>query len=250
MVNDKYSLMVLGDIAAQKFEKCPILVIVADSDQGKTDTKEIFMRECDTAYEVEPISKAALPASLGMRRISTYIFDDTNGWIDDDIGEVFSMFKDIATKHIIRSQRETKFSKESARIAIAQCIILVNGEQYQEIYQKIKKSGLLKRAIIAFTMQSNETTDYCTDFYENHGCDSANLPYFTDLNIVARKAEDLKDQFVWIKKNFSGFKGTTIKSYAKLLSNEDFNNLKPVLLSTHRHPIVEEIKFKEEKEAK
>ena len=245
MVNEKYNLMMLGDIAAQKFKKCPILVIVADADQGKTDTKKIFMRECETAYEIEPISRAALPASLGERKISTYVLDDINGWVDDDLNEVLNEFKIIATEHLIKPQRQTKFSKEPARLSFAQCVIMVNGDQYDTLYPKIKKSGLYTRAIVVFTMQTDETTDYCFDFYEEYDCDSDNLPQFTDINIVERKSEDLTKQFKWIKANFKGYRASTIKMYSKLLSDTDFDSMKPIFSSTHRHPVIEEIKFEE-----
>ena len=248
MVNEKYKLMMLGDIIAQKYQVCPLLIIVADSDQGKTDTKKMFMRDCDTAYEVESISKAALVSSLGNRKISTYVLDDTESWNDDDLVEILSTFKTIVTEHLIKPQRETKFSREAAKLAYAQCVVLLNNEQYQPLYPKIKKSGVFTRAIIAFLLQTEETIQYCSDFYDDNNYSSVNLPHFTEPSILIeeRTNEDLKETYEWIKNHFRGFRAKVIKRYAKLLSADDFKRLKPILMSTHRHPAIEEIKFEEE----
>lgn len=245
--NVKYTTMMLGDIVAQTFHVCPLLTIITDSDQGKTDTKKIFLRDCETAFEVESVSKAALLSSLGPGKKSTIVLDDPESWDDVDLSEVLSMFKTIATEHLIKPQRETKFSKEAAKLSYAQCIFLLNNDQFEVVYPKMKKSGYYKRSINLFLVQDEETTDYCDTFYEKNEYESENLPYFTDPHILkeVRDKENLKSAYKWIQSNFNGFPSKVMRRYAQLLSDNDFNNLKPYLKTTYRHPALEKIEFEE-----
>lgn len=239
-MNERYRLMCIGDYISQRYNHNPALILVSPSDRGKSDTVDIFIEEHDTAALLPPSSPTGLIDFIDERsNLTTLILDDPSNWGSSDFFNAIQFFKGI-TKGKVEIARRTKFQLRPAYMASMQTVVFANIEQYNATRAVFKTTGYGMRANTVFTDHNSETKEYIFNIYEKH-----NLPRFEDVKIIDRKRTENEDK--WIAHHYGGHKRKTIQFYACCMSEEDFEIIKPFLLSEKNMATVyETIQFKED----
>jgi hypothetical protein len=238
-MNERYRLLKIGDYISQNYNVNPALIVVSPNERGKTDTIRIFLRECDTAAILPPSSPTGLLDFFNERAaLTTVIIDDPSNWLTHDFRNAIQFFKNITTGYI-DIPRKTKFQNIPSFIANMQVALFCSVEQYNDIRATLKITGFYERAINLFTDHDLETKEYIFNVYKKN-----NLPEFVNFEIKER--EITNEEIEWIQKQFGGHRRKIVTLYAKLMSETEFQELKPFLLSYKDMRIVnEKIKFKE-----
>lgn len=248
-MNERYIMMRALDSAVKKGEQNGVLIIISPSEHGKTQTVDMFIRDVETAKKVYPISETRLEDYLRelMDNTTTLIFDDTNGWNSTDLNNALDILKNVADGKI-ESSRMTNFHSGIPSPCVINVMILINEKQYDDIRNKLDKSGLSQRATLITTYQSKETRAKVKKFYREHGYTSKNLPEFKiDLKFEKRDISKSK-HLEWIDTQFpTGKKNDTVYNLLRYTTDETFENLKRFLMSGLKHPAPEQPEFIEPK---
>ena len=242
-MNERYRLLKLNDYISQHYKHNPALIIVTPSDRGKTDTIRIFTDEIDTAMVLPPSSPTGLIDFFDEHQeATTIILDDPSNWSTPDFFVAVQFLKSLTTG-FIDIPRKTKFQNVPKYAAEMATALFCNIDQYNAIRGTLKMTGFNTRALSVFTNHTKETGDYIFTVYEDL---NGELPHFTKFEINTKR--DLtREEREWINIHFQAHRRCTIKLYSKMLSREDFDGLKPFLLSYKTmQTVFENIKFREE----
>lgn len=238
-MNERFRLMCIGDYISQHYEHNPAIIFIAPSDAGKSDTVEIFIEEHDTAAVLPPSSPTGMLDFFSERAdLTTIILDDPSNWGSGDFFTAIQFLKSI-TKGKVEIPRRTKFQTIPAYLASMQTVLFANLEQYQLVRSTLKTTGYHQRAVTIFSDHNTKTRNYIFDAYKK-----VELPHFTNTEITQR--ETTNDEEGWIKNHFRGHKRKTVQFYAKTMTEKEFNDLKPFLLSEKgMQTVYEDVEFKE-----
>jgi len=242
MTNERYRLLKIGDYISQTYGHNPALVIASPNERGKTDTIRIFLKENNTSAILPPASPSGLFDFFNERTyLTTVIIDDPSNWRSNDFITAIQFFKNV-TSGVIDMPRKTKFQSIPSYIARMQVAIFCSIEQYNQIRGTLKLTGFNERAITIFTDHDLETKEYIFNIYSKYK--NGTLPEFVDFCIIEREIDETEVN--WIYRQFSGHKRKTVLLYAKLMTKDEFEELKPFLLSYKDMNVKnEKIKFKE-----
>jgi len=243
-MNERYRLLKLNDYVSQHCNHNPALIVVTPSDKGKTDTIKIFTEEIDTAMILPPASPTGLIEFFDEHQeATTIILDDPSNWGSIDLFTAVQFLKSLTTG-VIDIPRKTRFQNVPKYAAEMATALFCNIDQYNAIRGTLKMTGFNTRALSIFTNHTKEVGDYIFTTYEKLNSD---LPHFVKFEVTTKR-ELTVDEGKWIKMHFQSHRRSTVKNYCKLLSREDFEALKPFLLSYKTmQTVFEDIEFEEEK---
>ena len=241
-MNERYRLLKLNDYISQHYKHNPALIIVTPSDRGKTDTIRIFTNEIDTAMVLPPSSPTGLIDFFDEHQeATTIILDDPSNWGSQDLFVAVQFLKSLTTG-FIDIPRKTKFQNVPKYAAEMATALFCNIDQYNAIRGVLKMTGFNTRALSVFTNHTKETGDYIFAVYENL---NGKLPHFADFKIDSKR-DLLNEEEEWIRIHFRSHRRSTVNLYSKMLSHEDFDALKPFLLSYKTmQTVFENIEFTE-----
>jgi hypothetical protein len=237
MANERYRICTTAGIIAERNLGRPSFIFVSPSDQGKTDTVRMLLRDIKTAYAIPPSSPTELGDWLNDRAdISTLlILDDPSDWYSKDFASALSFMKGLQTG-VIRSPRSTRFNiSVPVRDNIA-TVLFCNQRQFDSIRIMADSIGFLPRAILIYSKHDPETRLDISDFYREH-------------NITNDKPPRLKTNMRFEYKtntnnaNLDEFKGSqreTAEIYCRILPESDFTEMIPFFRSGLRRQYVDE----------
>ena len=241
-MNERYRLLTINDYISQHYRHNPALIIVTPSDRGKTDTIRIFTDEVDTAMILPPSSPTGLIDFFDEHQeATTIILDDPSNWSSTDLFVAIQFLKSLTTG-FIDIPRKTKFQNVPKYAAEMATALFCNIDQYNVIRGVLKITGFNTRALSVFTNHTKETGDYIFTVYENL---NGELPHFTKQEIDPKRDVTQKEE-EWVKVHFQAHRRKTVKLYSKILSQDEFNALKPFLLSYKTmQTVFEDVEFEE-----
>lgn len=243
-MNERYRLLKLNDYISQHCNHNPALIIVTPSDRGKTDTIRIFTDEIDTAMVLPPSSPTGLVDFFDEHQeATTIILDDPSNWGTGDFFIAVQFLKSLTTG-IIDIPRKTKFQNVPKYAAEMATALFCNIDQYNAVRGVLKMTGFNTRALSIFTNHTKKTGNYIFSVYETL---NGKLPHFANFETNTKRELSLEEA-EWIKIHFQGHRRSTVIEYCKVLSREDFESLKPFLLSYKTmQTVFEDIEFMEGK---
>ncbi len=247
MSNERYKLMCICHYIAEHGYHNPILIIVSPSDQGKTDTIDIFLRDNENVYVIPGATETKQFMLLKERykNTITWVLDEPDDWELKDLKKILMTLKHIGTGKL-KPARATSFGQNPSSTICSACIILCNDEQIKTMHYILQKTGLLKRALIIMSEQNTNTINYVCDHYRQMGCKSGvKLPKFKNNMVLKDSGSITPAHQKWINKNFEGFKKSTVEWICRLVTAFQFEEFKPFLLSYYNYEMInEKIEFK------
>jgi hypothetical protein len=221
------------------------LLIVSPSDQGKTDTLDIFAEGYEGVWVVPPSSESRITELFEERRNITIIaIDEPYDWDATNYRSAAMMCKHVLSGKI-GAPRSTLYvtgvvSRKRTKTGI---ILLCNKKQYDGVRRALAGCGLLERTLTVLTQQSTfETMDYIRNYYASHN----NIEFEVEYQFCMRDITKQEQQF--INKYFSDYARDSVTWIAKITPERVFDELKPFLISASKSRYEEEqILFKEVK---
>lgn len=243
--NVRYNLMRTALELAERNLHSLSLLIVSPSNQGKTDTVDIFSKEFDGVWVVQAQSESRMADEFERRRnITMIIVDEPYDWEAQNYKSVAMMCKHILSGKV-GAPRSTVYvtgitSKKKTKTAI---VLMCNKKQYDTVRRSLAGCGLLERTVTIMTQHSSfETLDYINEFYDTHD----DIQFENEYLFCTR--EITKDEKRFIDKYFTGYPRESVMWIAKTTPPEIFEELKPFLTSEANARFEEEqILFKEVK---
>lgn len=237
MANERYRICTTAGIIAERNLGRPSFIFVSPSDQGKTDTVRMLLRDIKTAYAIPPSSPTELGDWLNDRAdISTLlILDDPSDWFSKDFATAISFMKGLQTG-VIRSPRSTRFNISVPVRDNISTVLFCNQRQFDAIRMMADTIGYLPRAVLIYSKHDPETRLNISDFYRDHNITNEKPPklkvnlqfqYRTNTNHI----------------NLDEFKGSqreTAEIFSRILPESDFNEILPFFRSGLRRQYVDE----------
>lgn len=243
MANERYRICTTAGIIAERNLGRPSFIFVSPSDQGKTDTVRMLLRDIKTAYAIPPSSPTELGDWLSDRAdISTLlILDDPSDWYGKDFISALSFMKGLQTG-VIRSPRSTRFCiSVPVRDNIA-TVLFCNQRQFDSIRILADSIGFLPRAILIYSKHDPETRHNISCFYRDNQITNNTPP---KLKVDLRHEYKINTNHI----NLDEFKGTqrdTAEIFSRVLPEQDFKDIIPFFRSGLRRQYVDEkIEFEE-----
>lgn len=238
--------MRLGLELAEKNLHSLALLIVSPSDQGKTDTLEIFAKDYEGVWVVPPSSESRMVDFFRQRRNITMIaVDEPYDWSGENYVKVAMMCKHIIEGKI-QAPRSTVFvtGVNMAKSTETALVFLCNDQQYDRVRRSLAGCGLLERSITIMTQHSSfDTLDYIDRVYREKSFDDIHFTT-TDVTYCTRDPSKKEQQF--IDKYFTGYPRKSAMWIARTVPGKIFEELKPYLVSGIENRFVEEsITFQE-----
>jgi hypothetical protein len=219
------------------------VLIVSPSDQGKTETIEIFAQQHDGVWLVPPSSETRVHQMFKMHRNITLIaIDEPYDWISKDYVAAAMMCKHILTGKIT-APRTNYFVTGIAQKKVTKTgvIMLCNDNQFDKVRMSLFGCGLLERTLIVLTQHSSfDTMDYIRNHYRSHD----KVEFVDEYQFCMRDVTQNERKF--IDGIFTGHLRDTLTWIAKITPEKVFAELKPYLKSESDAAYVEEtILFKD-----
>lgn len=242
MANERYRICTTAAVIAERNLGRPSFIFVSPSDQGKTDTVRMLLRDIKTAYAIPPSSPTELGDWLNDRaEISTLlILDDPSDWYSTDLSTAISFMKGLQTG-VIRSPRSTRFNISIPIRDNIATVLFCNQRQFDAIRIMADSIGFLPRAVLVYSKHNPETRLEISDFYRNHTITNDNPPH---LKANFRFRYDTNHDT-----NLDEFKGTqreTVETFARIVPECHIKEFVPFFRSGLRRQYVDEqIEFEE-----
>ena len=230
MTNERIKIMLTCHDLALKNLRSSCIIFISDSGMGKSETVRLFGKMKDGVWLIPSASESDIVDKFKKHRnIISFVLDEPFDWNTRDYFRVAMMLKHIL-EHKIQPPRSTIFRDGSPLPKENESAIFVfcNEEQYNTIKKSLAGTGLLERAIVVKTTHTLDEHDRIENHYEKVG--KNNVCYGLDgFSTISRDLD--ADEKKWVQTYFSGFRGRTAMWIAKSLSKDEFERIKPFLVS-------------------
>ncbi len=229
-----------------------VIIVIKDQNQGKTDTMNIFKRNHKEITKIFPGTLAAMYEQLKNNSMSKIFYvDDKSRWDKGLFSIALKYLKGVSDGEIapVKMTMYQVHQMEEPMKTSAWVCIVVNKEQYDEIFKVLISTGIYHRAIILKSKHNPEEVLKITDFYKKNDLSKDKLPdlklhkeWITSKGIrtLSDKEEKMLDD---LEQNYRG----NVRKIARIMSEDGFKTCFPLLQSRQIGYFSEEIEFEEVK---
>lgn len=192
MTNETFRMAKQAIFDAKTMRKSCCIGFVRPSNQGKTHTAHIIIR--DLGATIIPTMSISEQRNFFATRLERpyFVLDDPSDWYrQDDRQHLFSILKNLISGWL-KSGRATRYDYNvPVPLEKMVCVIIfMNEEQYNAIRNDLKFTGLAARMDLYFTYHDEKTLNYIAFEYDEKEYSGQNLPRFKLL-----KQKDDKELF-------------------------------------------------------
>jgi len=253
MSNEIYKIISAGYKAASLGYGNPLMCVVAESTNGKTDTMNAIIRDNSKIFFLPPSSTFVVFDILKDAIVGNdmkFIFvDDKSKWQkNDDFNNAVMMLKNMAEKKLNPSRLDN-FHKTMYNINVSVgSALFLNKEQLNESWSQMDRTGYKGRCLYLYKKHTPQDYKYILSMYRIHGYSEENPPYFkVGDNFWKWESEigTVDDEIdKWISDNYISSVSKTIYAIAKVVTSEGFWSLVPILnKSMRKEDYPEKIEF-------
>jgi len=245
-MNERYKAMLIVRNAAILKLPPVALTIISPPSHGKTETKKIFLSNCDDCYELTSMSDSALGDEL-LERVDAcvLILDDPLNWDRNDYVNAVRYFKNLHGG-LIATPRKTKFKRDNISVpARIQTITLMHSKQWNEAQKAYALTGFEERSLICWSTHSKEMKREISDYYLQRDHNEPVPVYdLTDFELLSQPRQLTKDERDWIEKAESSRSTQSLISIARSISENTLESMRAYLTSNSKRKMyLEDIKF-------